>query len=96
MREIQNFNFSITVHAEDRNLIGNLSVLAWIAEFENPRQIHIEGQVGGNWDGNGHQAVFHFSSAEIRQQFIEMSTALYGGAWSLKDQRDNDPPYDSN
>jgi hypothetical protein len=96
MSEHQKLNFSITVYTDDRNLIGDLSVLAWISEPENPRQMHIEGQKGGNWERNGHQAIFHFSNAEVRQQFIEAARALYGDAWKLKDQRDNDPPYDSN
>jgi len=96
MSKHQRFNFSITVHTDDRNLIGNLSALAWTAEPENPREIHIEGQQGGNWERNGHQATFHFSGAEIRQQFIEAARALYRDAWEIEDQRDIDPPCDSN
>ncbi len=85
--------FSITVHADDRKLIGELSALAHVCQPENTRQIHIEGQFGGNWERNGHHATFHFSSAENRQSFIETAERLYPLAWSIKDQRNNDPPY---
>ena len=96
MSQNEDLKFSITVHTDDRKLIGHLSVLAHIHQPENKRQIHIEGQVGGKWERNGHQAVFHFSSAEIRQKFTKTAQKLYGAAWKVKDQRDDDPPYDSN
>jgi hypothetical protein len=96
MSQNEHLKFSMTVHTDDRKLIGCLSALAHVSQPENRRQIHIEGQVGGNWERNGHQAIFHFSSAEIRQEFIKTAQLLYGHGWKVKEQRDNDPPYDSN
>jgi hypothetical protein len=96
MNQHQNFKFSVTVHTDDQSLVGNLSALAHISEPENPRQIYIEGQAGGNWEKNGHQATFHFSNAENRHDFIEIAGKLYADTWKIKDQRDNDPPYDPN
>ncbi len=96
MSQHDHLKFSLTVQTDDRKVIGCLSVFAWISEPDNPRQIHIEGQRGGNWERNGHNAVFHFSSIEIRKQFIDEARALFGNVWEVKDQRDDDPPYDAN
>ena len=96
MIQNESLKFSITLQTDDRGMIGSLSVLAHISQPENSRQVHIEGVPGGNWEQNGHQATFHFSSVEYRQEFIETARNPYADAWQIKDQRDNDPPYDSN
>jgi hypothetical protein len=81
--------FSITVHADDRKLIAELSVLAHICQPENTRQICIQGQIGGTWQRNGHQANFHFSSPDHRQEFIETAEKLVAPDWKIKDQRND-------
>ena len=93
MRQHEHLKFSLTVQTDDRHVIGCLSVLAWISEPDNPRKVHIEGQLGGHWERNGHQAIFHFSSADIRSRLIDESKALYGDVWKVKDRRDDDLPY---
>ncbi len=94
MSQNEDLKFSITVHTDNQELIGFLSVVAHISQPENRRQIHVEGQKEGNWERNGHHAIFHFSETDHRQQFIEAAKGLYGDAWEIKDMRDNDPPCD--
>ena len=96
MSRYRNFRFSITVQTDDRKLIGCLSAVAHVCQPENPRQIHIEGQKGGNWERNGHHAIFHFSRAKHLQKFIITARKMYGDTWKIKDQKEDDPPYDSN
>jgi hypothetical protein len=95
MSRYQNLKFSVTVHTDDRELIGCLSALAHCCQPENPRQILIEGQARGNWERNGNQATFHFSSEANRETFIDTAKVVYTHSWRVDDQRDNDPPHDA-
>jgi hypothetical protein len=92
----QNSKLSVTVHSDDRDVIGSMSALAHLCESEKPRPIYIEGQIGGNWELNGHHATFHFSSDAHRLDFIQLAHECFPNAWQIKDQRDNDPPFGSN
>jgi hypothetical protein len=99
MSRYRKFDLSVTIHTDDRKLSGLLSALAWVCEPQNPRQIHIEGQPGGNWDQNGHQVKFHFSREAYRGRFICTAKKLYRNypqSWEVTDKKDNDPPKVSN
>jgi len=92
MRQNDHFKFSVTVHCADRNLIGCLSIHAWLCEPENPRRIHIAGEEGDEWEHNGHNASFHFTREANRRTFIDESQTLFKQSLKITDQRDDDPP----
>lgn len=96
MSQYPNFKFSVTVHTDDRELIGCLSALAHCCEPVNPRQIYIEGQIGSGWERNEHQATFHFSNDQNRESFIDFAKKHYAHSLKIIEQKDNNPPGDSN
>jgi len=96
MRQNKKLRFSITVHTDDQTLISYLSVLAYVCQPKNKHPLQVEGEAGGEWERNGHLAVFYFSNTDHREHFVELAKQLYSHAWKIIGQNDDDPPGDSN
>lgn len=86
------FHFSVTIHTDDRFLLGCLRAISQDAQGDiNPR-IPWGGTKAPDWQRLKHHATFRFTSAEKRERFLKESGRLLPQTlWKVVAQRDDDP-----
>src|SRR5437763_6244839 len=86
------YRFSVTVHTEDRAVVNALRALSQISQLEGNVRIPWGGTKDADWESNGHEVTFRFTSAAYRQGFAdEAARVLRPGLWQEVRRSDSDP-----
>jgi hypothetical protein len=86
------YRFSVTVHTEDRAVVNCLRALSQISQREGNVRIPWGGTKDADWERDGGQVTFRFTSPTYRQGFIEVAErVLRTGLWREVGRSDSDP-----
>ncbi|MEN9661756.1 MAG: hypothetical protein RL324_705 [Verrucomicrobiota bacterium] len=92
------FHFSVTIHTDDKFLLGCLRALSQEAQSEINVRIPWGGTKASDWIRRNHRATFRFTSAAKRELFLrEAQRLLPQELWKVTGTNDDDPasPQDS-
>jgi hypothetical protein len=86
------YRFSVTLHTDDRAVVNCLRALSQISQLEGNVRIPWGGTKDADWERDGHQVSFRFTSGAYRQQFVEIATrVLRPGLYREVRRSDSDP-----
>ena len=86
------YRFSITIHTDDRAVVNCLRALSQISQLEGNVRIPWGGTKDADWEWDGHQVTFRFTSAAYRQKLAEEAErVLRPGFWREVCRSDSDP-----
>ncbi|HBT88117.1 hypothetical protein [Desulfobacter sp.] len=84
--------FSITIQTDDLAVINCLRALSKFSQKSGNNNIPWGGTKDKDWERDGHQVTFHFSSEDYRNGFIsELDRLLPEPLWNEVRRSDNDP-----
>lgn len=84
--------FSITIFSDDLAVVNCLRSLSKFSQKTGNNNIPWGGTKDRDWERNGHEVTFHFSSPEYREGFVsEVGRLLPWHLWREIDRSDNNP-----
>jgi hypothetical protein len=91
MAKHEDYKFSVTIHSDNIAVIGCLRALTQVSQREGDVRIPSGGTKRPDWERDGHQVTFRFTSPEYRHGFLALATeVLRDGLWSEVRRSDND------
>ena len=89
--------YSITIHTDDLAVVNCLRALSKYSQRTGNNNIPWGGTKDKNWERDGHNVTFRFSSPEYREGFIaELNRLLSTSLWQEVDRSNNDPAIPAN
>ncbi len=86
------YRFSVTIHADDRAVVNCLRALSQISQLEGNVRIPWGGTKDADWERDGHEVTFRFTSAAFCHEFIDVAgRVLRPGLWREVRRSDSDP-----
>jgi hypothetical protein len=96
-RNFARYRFTVTLLITDAAVLHCLRGLAhWAQRGEPHQQIAWGGCGEKEWQSQGGQVKFRFTSPERRAEWLEKSAQLLGDRWTLISTRDDDPAVPAN
>jgi hypothetical protein len=92
MSQHQFFKYSLTVKSDDLAFITSLRALAWYCQNEINRQIAVAGAKEVDWEKDGHQVTFYFTSDSNRQNFLKEVEKLFRPSLEIVNQSNTKIP----
>ena len=88
----QDHKFSITIHTDDLAVVNCLRALSKFSQKTGNNNIPWGGTKDKDWDRDGHQVTFRFSSETYRNGFLsELNRLLPKQLWHEVSRSNNDP-----
>jgi hypothetical protein len=92
MSEHLHHRFSVTIHTDDRAIVGCLRALAEFSQKYGNNKIPCDDTKDEDWNREGHRVTFRFSTAQYRDGLIaEAKRLLPKALWHLMATSDHDP-----
>src|SRR5260221_10463393 len=86
------YRFSVTIQTDDRAVVNCLGALSQISQLEGNVRIPWGGTNDADWERDGNQVTFRFTSAAYRQGFLDVAgRVLRPGLWHEVRCSDTDP-----
>jgi hypothetical protein len=79
---MERFRFQVTVHCDDIVAVHALRGIAYYAQETLTKMSAVGGATEKNWDANGHNITFQFTSPRYRERFLQESERLLAGRWN--------------
>lgn len=88
----KDYRFSATLHTDDRSVVNCLRALSQVSQLTGNVRIPWGGTKDSDWERDGHQVTFRFSSIEYRLRFLaEAERVLRPRLYSVVRLSDSDP-----
>jgi hypothetical protein len=88
----EDYRFSVTMHTDDRAVVYCLRALSQISQVNGNVRIPWGGTKDADWERDGHEVTFRFTSAAYRQGFVRQAErVLQAGLLREVRRSDSDP-----
>lgn len=93
MRLHEDYEYSITIHTDDRAVLNCLRALSQYSQRTGNNRIPWGGTKESDWKRDDHKVTFQFTEPEYRDTFVdEVTRLLPDDLWDEAERSDNNPP----